>query len=263
RPISHLLKTAATDSPLPALQHVGRGRVSWLPGLIDQFVKSKPLLKLGHRGSGVSVPAPPSNIQQLEELPVHGRQSLSFEMSRSSTELNKPLLVGRSRHLPCALSNISSADCNATDPTESTRTSGLGRLPSHRFCLRPARRLPQAAAAVRQSELHGRPPCRRLASLGAELSSETRLQAADLPVALDGGLGSSAKLLDSIILPHTPRHRGAVRELLRPYNGFWSGFGLCLICLLPALCLAIKLANLYRKTQKYLPDMQDGNPKPV
>ncbi|PAA86283.1 hypothetical protein BOX15_Mlig010350g1 [Macrostomum lignano] len=60
--------------------------------------------------------------------------------------------------------------------------------------------------------------------------------------------------------------RQAVRapcvQLLQPLNGYWAGLGLCLLCLLLALPLACKLANLYRKTSKYQRDYQEPQGKP-
>lgn len=51
-------------------------------------------------------------------------------------------------------------------------------------------------------------------------------------------------------------------QLLQPLNGYWAGQGLFLLCLIPALVLACKLANLYRKTAKYQKDYQEPHGKP-
>ncbi|PAA83242.1 hypothetical protein BOX15_Mlig030605g1 [Macrostomum lignano] len=52
---------------------------------------------------------------------------------------------------------------------------------------------------------------------------------------------------------------GPCVKLLRPLNGFWAGMGLCLICMLPCLVLAFKLANLFRKTHKNQADYSDND----
>ncbi|PAA86866.1 hypothetical protein BOX15_Mlig011623g1 [Macrostomum lignano] len=284
KPVSTLLNGCNGQSLASAFNMSAVAGAVGLPGLIDQFV-NRTVADLASRGSeflsGASF-----NISQLEELQSMAANASALNVTEFEAELNKPLLGGALGTFLAALSNIS-RDCNATDPTESTRFNQLYQdLASAASLVTDSVsvllvRLPQLRQQFANLNSSGATLPDRLASLGAELSSETRLQALIYQSALDGGLGSSAQLLDSIILPALDSLlsysidcaalgasiRRAIEapcvSLLRPYNGFWSGFGLCLICLLPCFVLAIKLANLYRKTQKYLPDMQDGNPKPV
>ncbi|CAH8655788.1 unnamed protein product [Heterobilharzia americana] len=44
---------------------------------------------------------------------------------------------------------------------------------------------------------------------------------------------------------------------LMPFNAFWTGLGFTLLLFIPAIIFAVKLAGLYRKTEKYSRDYEE------
>ncbi|PAA66055.1 hypothetical protein BOX15_Mlig010444g2 [Macrostomum lignano] len=91
------------------------------------------------------------------------------------------------------------------------------------------------------------------AGAGANLTVGLSAGLVDAAAAALSGVADCRKISDAL--------NGAVRapcqSALRPFNGFWAGLGLFLVCLPTCLVFSLKLVNLYRKSSKYERDFEE------
>ncbi|XP_064625802.1 prominin-1-A-like isoform X6 [Lineus longissimus] len=84
-------------------------------------------------------------------------------------------------------------------------------------------------------------------STAVSIKQNARVLGNQLVYELENNIGKCKPLYDSLMgLINT-----TCKKTLNPLNGFWFAFGWCLFFFIPSLIFSVKLAGLYRKTEKY------------